>query len=108
MPLLKKDIDRIKRVDMTVEYFIIEKDGWLQLKNVNGLCVFHDGTQCTVYEKRPEGCTLYPLIYEEETDCGILDEECPYASEFPLSGRKRVQLRSLITKLKNERKRRQS
>jgi Fe-S-cluster containining protein len=108
MPLLKTDIDRINPLNLIGEPFTIEKDGWLQLKNVNGQCIFHDGTQCTVYEKRPEGCTLYPLIYEEETECGILDEECPYASEFPLSKRKQVQLRSLITKLKNERKQRQS
>jgi Fe-S-cluster containining protein len=106
MPLLTKDIERIKRLDRKEEHFVITNDGWLQLTNYDGKCVFHDGNQCMIYEKRPEGCTLYPIIYDEENNCAIIDKDCPHRNEFRITELKHAQLSSLITKLKDERRQR--
>jgi len=106
MPLLNKDIERIKRLEMEYDHFVINKDGWLQLKNYDGKCVFNDGNHCTIYEKRPEGCQLYPLIYDEEKNYATLDEICPYETEFRISEIKLAKLRSLIIRLNDERDRR--
>ena len=43
MPLLKKDIKRIGRLGFGCDYFVVNRDGWLQLKNYDGRCVFNDG-----------------------------------------------------------------
>lgn len=106
MPLLKKDIARIKNLEIKYDYFVINNDGWLQLKNYNGKCVFNDGEQCTIYEKRPEGCQLYPIIYDEEKNCATLDEVCPHGREFRISKIKLANIRSLILRLNDERSRR--
>jgi Fe-S-cluster containining protein len=102
MPLSKKDIEQIKRLGFNYAYFVINKDGWLQLKNYNGRCVFNDGNQCSIYENRPEGCKLYPIIYDEDKNCTILDEDCPHRDEFKILKLDTVTLISLIKKLKAE------
>jgi len=86
------------------DYFVVKRDCWLQLKNHDGRCVFHDGKHCSIYENRPEGCKTYPLVYDEDQGGATLDEECPHRNEFTISEIDRVQLLSLVTKLKNERK----
>ena len=106
MPLLKIDIERIKRLEMEYDHFVINKDGWLQLKNYDGKCVFNYDTQCAIYEKRPEGCQLYPIIYDEEKKSATLDEICPYRTEFRISEIELAKLKSLIIRLNDERDRR--
>jgi Fe-S-cluster containining protein len=106
MPLLKKDIERIQALGFTYEYFVVNRDHWLQLKNHDGRCVFHDGKQCSIYENRPEGCKTYPIVYDADKKGATLDEECPHRNEFTISEIDRVQLLSLIAKLNNERKQR--
>jgi len=106
MPLLKKDIERIKKLELKYDHFVINNDGWLQLKNYDGKCVFNDGNQCAIYEKRPEGCKLYPIIYDEEQNCATLDEDCPHGNEFRISEIELAKLRSLIIRLKDERSQR--
>ncbi len=104
MPLLKKDIERIKKLGFNYHYFIINKDGWLQLKNYNGKCVFNDGKQCLIYKYRPEGCKSYPIIYDEIENCSILDKDCPHRDEFKISEIGIEKLQLLIRKLEDERK----
>lgn len=104
MPLLKKDIERIKRLGFNYDYFVVNRNGWLQLKNYDGKCVFNDGKQCSIYEDRPEGCKSYPLIYDEDKNCAALDECCPHRDEFKASKINIVMLRSIVTRLKDERK----
>lgn len=103
MPLLNEDIERIKQLGFDNDYFAVNKDGWLQIKNYDGRCVFNDGEQCLIYENRPEGCKLYPIIYDEDKNCAILDEDCPHIDEFKISEIDLKLLTSLITKLKDER-----
>ena len=104
MPLLKKDIERIERLGFNYDCFVINRDGWLQLKNCDGRCVFSDGKQCLIYENRPEGCRSYPIIYDEDKNCAVLDEVCPHIDEFKISKINVVRLRSIITRLKDEKK----
>jgi len=104
MPLSKKDIERIKSLSFDYDYFVINKDGWLQLKNYDGKCVFNDGKQCSIYKDRPEGCRSYPIIYDDDEECATLDEDCPHRDEFKISKTDIVTIISLIRKLEYERK----
>lgn len=104
MTLLKKDIKRIERLGFNHDHFVVNRDGWSQLKNSNGRCVFHNGKQCLIYENRPEGCKSYPIIYDEDNNCAVLDEDCPHRHEFTISKTNVVILRSVVTRLEDERK----
>jgi len=106
MPLLNEDIERIKGLGFDYDYFIVNIDDWLQLRNCDGRCVFNDGKQCSIYENRPEGCKLYPIIYDEDKNCVTLDEDCLHGDEFKISESDLGIVISLVTKLKDERRQR--
>jgi Fe-S-cluster containining protein len=109
MVLTYRDIENIQKMGYDRQFFVSENKGWLQLKNRNGRCVFHDGTQCTIYHNKPEGCSLYPVVYNRDNKSAILDHECPQKHVFSLSKTKSQQLDILISILENERtERRQS
>jgi Fe-S-cluster containining protein len=103
MVLSYHDIENIQKIGYDRQFFVSENKGWLQLKNHNGRCVFHNGTRCTIYHSRPEGCTLYPVVYDKDNNSAILDSECPQKHCFLLSKVKSQQLHSLISILENER-----
>lgn len=103
MLLSNADIKRIENLGFSRDSFVDDVEGWLQLKNQNGHCVFHDGMKCLIYAHRPEGCTLYPVIYNMDNDCAIIDEDCPYGSHFSISPAVRKQLFSLVSKIESER-----
>ena len=105
MVLSLEDVKRISALGFSREFFVEEVDGWLQLKNRNGLCVFHDGSGCTIYYQRPHGCRLYPVIYDADNDCAIIDEECPYGKYFSLSEDIENELYALISQVERGRKR---
>ena len=102
MLLSLEDIKRIEKLGFSRDFFVDEVDGWLQLKNKNGLCVFHDGSNCTIYDQRPHGCRLYPVIYDADADCAIIDEECPHGEYFPLSEDIEKELFSLVSRIVSE------
>jgi Fe-S-cluster containining protein len=79
-------------------------DGWLQLKNYDGRCVFNDGKKCSIYEYRPEGCKLYPIIYDEDKNHATLDVDCPHRDEFKISKIKEKIVFSLVEILIEERR----
>ena len=109
MVLTYRDIENIQKMGYNRQFFVSENKGWLQLKNRNGRCVFHDGTRCTIYHNKPEGCSLYPVVYNRDNNSAILDNECPQKHCFSLSKAKLQQLDILISILENERtERRQS
>lgn len=77
MELLVEDILRITSKGYKLEDFAEERDGVYRLKNVNGHCVFYDPDtkMCKMYDIRPIGCRLYPLIFDgEKVD---IDRTCP-------------------------------
>lgn len=107
MVLSSRDIQRIEKRGYDRRFFVTEQDGWLQLKNDKGRCVFHNGTYCTIYNDRPIGCTLYPIVYDADHRCAILDEDCPQKQCFPLTIEKTKQLYDLVALLGTERGSRQ-
>lgn len=102
MILSYRDIKNIQKIGYDREFFITESKGWLQLKNHNGRCIFHNGTRCTIYCHRPEGCTLYPVVYSKDTNSAVLDNECPQKHCFSISNIKSQQLDVLISTLEKE------
>ncbi|MFH0711031.1 MAG: YkgJ family cysteine cluster protein [Candidatus Aenigmatarchaeota archaeon] len=104
MPLSEEDVERIKSLGFDYDFFVVNADNWLQLKNIDGKCAFNDGKQCLIYENRPEGCRLYPITYDE--DGAVLDEDCPHKEEFKISKAEIKMVSSLVRKLKDERKQR--
>jgi len=103
MPLSKTDIKRIEGLGYPCDFFVDNYDGWLQLKNRDGHCVFHDGINCLIYEHRPEGCELYPIIFDKENNCAILDEDCPYRTKFLINRSSRKKLFLLVSRIESER-----
>jgi len=85
MPLTKRDIERIKKLGFAEESFVDRRGRMPRLRNVDGHCFFLDPAtnSCTIYPDRPEGCRLYPLVYEEESDRVSVDPLCPRASTVP-------------------------
>jgi len=79
MLLSKEDIERLERAGFSREDFAVTgKDGLTRLRNIGQWCYFYDSAKkkCQVYEDRPLGCLLYPVVYS--IDEGIMvDELCP-------------------------------
>jgi Fe-S-cluster containining protein len=105
MLLSNEDIERIRSLGFAKKFFVVERDGWLQLKNYDGRCVFHNGIRCSIYENRPEGCRLYPIIYNEGMKT-TFDKDCPYREKFEISENVIQQISDLILKLRYEREQR--
>ena len=104
MPLNSEDIARIE--DLGFEsFFIVKRNGMRQLKNSLGRCVFHNGQRCTIYSDRPEGCRLYPAIFDADRAKIILDRHCPHHAKFQLTAHVSCQLIRLVQELEVERKR---
>ena len=108
MPLSYSDIERISRLGFDSDFFVIEESGWLQLKNKDGRCVFHTGSACSIYEDRPDGCKLYPIIYDKETKRAIFDRDCPHREKFKMSKNSVRELYEVVSKLERERAKRKT
>jgi uncharacterized protein len=103
MILSYRDVESIQKLGYARRFFVIEHEGWLQLRNHQGRCVFHNGIHCTIYNQRPEGCSLYPVVYNKDDKSVILDDECPQKHCFVLSKAKEEQITTLISLLEQER-----
>lgn len=103
MLLLEEDVERIWKMGFEYEYFVINRDGWLYLRNVEGMCVFNNGEKCLIYENRPLGCRLYPLVYDEDYGIVTLDEYCPHRNEFKVPRVDKDKVLLFVAKLKRER-----
>jgi Fe-S-cluster containining protein len=106
MILSEKDIDRIQSLGFSYNYFININNGWLELKNKDGVCVFHNYKKCIIYENRPEGCALYPLIYDIDDKCAIFDKECPHQSKFIIYKDLKNKIFNLVSRVISERSKR--
>jgi uncharacterized protein len=106
MVLTNQDIENLTNLGYQSTFFVTRRNGWLQLKNKKGRCVFHDGLHCTIYRHRPEGCRLYPVVYDKDTRSAIIDNDCPQKQCFLLSKNKEQQLFALVFLLEKERRER--
>jgi Fe-S-cluster containining protein len=77
MILFREDIERILSLGYDRNYFVEYRDGFYRLKNPRGRCIFlNDEGRCTIYQHRPLGCRLYPLVFSNNEE-PLLDPECP-------------------------------
>jgi hypothetical protein len=102
MPLREADVARLAARGHDPHRFAREEAGWLLLRNEQGACVFLRQGACSVYDDRPEGCRLYPLVYEEDTG-PAMDELCPWRAEFQPGTQERRRLDALVRVLVRER-----
>ena len=108
MALSEGDMRRIESLGHRRESFATESKGLVTLRNVHRRCVFHDGVHCTIYEARPDGCRLYPVVFAEYSGRATMDHLCPFWSEFsltPLSNRDSKDLHRLLIEEARQRKR---
>jgi hypothetical protein len=81
MLLSRADIRRLERAGHARKEFVyVNRQCFAQLRNSRGHCVFYqiDKGRCGVYQCRPLGCRIYPIIYGEK-DKVIVDDLCPQA-----------------------------
>ena len=100
MPLSVFDVTKIVKRGYDLSDFTIKAGEGRQLKNITGRCVFLSEDGCTIYPYRPEGCQLYPLIYDEERRKAVMDHLCPYASEFDVTNVDIAKLKHLLRRLR--------
>jgi len=105
MELLSKDIERLEKMGYRLEEFAVIDDGVTRLRNVDGYCYFYNRTdkKCQIYEKRPMGCYLYPVVYRAN-EGAIVDELCPMGqtiSEQEFRTKEKI-LDKLLKKIENE------
>jgi Fe-S-cluster containining protein len=84
MILTQDDLTRIEALGYDRSEFLLpteETEGFLQLRNVSSpfgdKCYFlSEEGECTIYNDRPRGCALYPLILNLDTNEEMIDEDC--------------------------------
>jgi uncharacterized protein len=109
MMLLEEDVQRIKRLGYLEDFFVTDSEGFKVLANSKfGRCVFHDGAKCTIYENRPKGCRLYPIILDTDSMLPVRDRDCPFRNEFQIKARNSKDLIHVYDDLTNERSERKN
>ena len=76
------DVNRIVKLGYKLGDFAERVDQGWRLRNVDGKCFFLDGLKCKIYRYRPQGCRLYPLVYDRDEHKTTLDDLCPHKEEF--------------------------
>jgi Fe-S-cluster containining protein len=85
MSLSRIDIERISRQGYRFKDFVVKRKRERHLKNRKGRCVFLGDNGCIIYSFRPEGCRLYPMVYNENNRKVVIHDLCPYGHEFKVS-----------------------
>ncbi|MFC1803089.1 YkgJ family cysteine cluster protein [Thermoproteota archaeon] len=99
MPLTRIDIKRISKQGYRYKDFVIRRKRERYLKNLNGRCFFLGDNGCNIYSHRPDGCRLYPLVYNENTSQVVIHDLCQYGNMFKVSRDDIENLHSLIKNL---------
>jgi Fe-S-cluster containining protein len=99
MPLSRSDIERISGQGYRFKDFVLKRKRERFLRNSTGRCVFLGDDGCKIYAFRPEGCRLYPLVYDEKNGKAVVHDLCPYWLEFKVSGEDREKLHAFFKKL---------
>lgn len=107
MELSIKDIERLERMGYRREFFSVIDNGVTRLRNVGGWCYFYSPVEkrCRVYEERPSGCRLYPVVYLVN-EGAIIDELCPMGQTISQQElrKKGKTLENLLKKINNKRR----
>ena len=99
MPLSDLDLDGILKIGYMLEYFAVKTEEGPCLRNSSGRCIFLQKESCIIYPNRPEGCRLYPLVYDGTLEEPMMDSICPYGYEFRARRNDIERLESLIGKI---------
>jgi len=102
MPLSNADISRITGLGFSEDSFVVKKDGERRLRNSKGRCVFHNGQVCTIYDVRPEGCRIYPVLFDMDTRGIVLDRNCAHNERFSITPRTSRDITRLVQRLRME------
>ncbi|RLE67681.1 MAG: YkgJ family cysteine cluster protein [Thermoprotei archaeon] len=83
MILTLSDVRRLEALGYRREEFAVKKGDHYVLRNVSGVCYFYDerSKMCRVYDYRPIGCSLYPIVIDARTGELLLDSFCPISRE---------------------------
>lgn len=100
MPLSDLDLNRILKLGYKLECFAVKTDGEWRLKNSSGWCVFLVEERCEIYPHRPEGCRLYPLVYDEILRKAVIDPLCRYGYLFKVQKNDVKRLKTLVRALR--------
>ena len=84
MSLTLEDVERLESAGER-DFYREADDGSLRLTTVDDRCVFLVDGRCRVYPDRPDGCVLYPLVWNVVSNETDLHEFCPYARQFRFS-----------------------
>jgi Fe-S-cluster containining protein len=78
MELSCEDTKRLEKIGFCLEECTVTEGGVARLRNVNGYCYFYNPAEkkCKIYEQRPMGCYLYPVVYMAN-EGAVIDELCP-------------------------------
>ena len=107
MPLTLADMERLTARGERLDAFSQpdEEDiGYIRLRNTEkGACTFlaPDG-RCRVQADKPEGCRLYPFIYDMDRDRVLRDSFCPFNKEFDAPPGTEQKVRALVARLEAE------
>jgi Fe-S-cluster containining protein len=99
MPLTEDDLKRIEKLGFKRIDFTVESEGETRLKNSGKMCYFLEDGKCMIYENRPEGCRIYPLVYDVDSHKFIYDPVCLHCTEFKATRIDKDQLKHLIHRL---------
>ncbi|WP_290623756.1 MULTISPECIES: YkgJ family cysteine cluster protein [unclassified Archaeoglobus] len=98
MPLTEEDLSRIESLGFSREEFSVSDGDILRLRNVKGKCYFLDERNaCRIYEHHPEGCRLYPAVFDGEDV--VVDRLCPVWEDVKVSEVAKRRLLSLIKRV---------
>jgi len=103
MPLSLLDIDGISQHGYRFKEFVVKRRRLRHLKNINGRCVFLGDNGCIIYSFRPEGCRLYPLVYNEKYGKVVIHDLCPNGHEFKVRREDIENLYAFFKKLSKKR-----
>ena len=105
MELSSDDIERLEENDYCLEEFAVIDDCVIRLRNINGYCYFynHADKKCQIYENKPMGCYLYPVVYLAN-EGAIVDELCPMGQTISKQELRRKEeiLDKLLKNIENE------
>lgn len=95
MTLTEADVSVLESAGYS-DFVRLNSRGDLELKNRGGRCVFLIEGGCGVYELRPEGCRLFPLILDMRSNRVVRDEYCPHWRDFPIDANRAERLRQSV------------
>ena len=114
MLLTEDDVRRLRAERPGLPFHDQTPDGYLQLRTRDGPpapgmkgkpCIFLDPVgMCSVHAARPEGCRLFPAVWDEEAEAVVLDKDyCPHTDRFLLPTATVDAVRRLAARLHAER-----